>query len=66
MEQHKTNPARLAVDVAGGVTRLAKALHLKRNTVGAWVRRGAIPAKHVSAVSKATGIARERLNDAFR
>lgn len=66
MEKRKNNPARLAVDVAGGVTKLATALRLKRNCVGAWVRRGNIPAKYVADVSKVTGIARERLNEAFR
>lgn len=47
-----------AAKQVGGVTKLAKEIGIKHNGFYAWKE---IPAKHVPAISKATGIPRHEL-----
>lgn len=47
-----------AIAGTGGVNKLARAVGLKQNSVSAWRR---VPAEHVIAVSKASGVPRHEL-----
>jgi len=46
-----------AIDSAGGVAKLAKAVGVKHTSVIGWRARGAIPAERVKLVAEVTGIA---------
>jgi len=55
---------RLAVEAAGSMSELARRLKIKPQAVAAWRD---IPAHHIVAVEKATGVDRERLRpDLYR
>ena len=53
-------PAKLglmtAIERAGGQSALARKLHVKRQVVGGWVRRGRVPVDWAERVSDATGV----------
>lgn len=66
MKQKKLeNPALLAVKAAGTQEKLAASIHVSRQAVSAWIRRGRIPLARVSEVSKVTGIPKKLLDPAF-
>jgi len=50
-----------AIKAAGGAAELAKACALSRPAVLFWRRLKGIPARHVPAVERVTGIPREQL-----
>lgn len=53
-------PAKLglmaAIERAGGQSALARKIHVKRQVVGGWVRRGRVPVDWAERVSDATGV----------
>lgn len=55
------NPAARAVEVAGSQAALARMVDVSQPTVWRWVRDARIPAEHVPAVSRVTGIPRREL-----
>lgn len=50
-----------AVEVAGGVGKLAAAIGVAQNVVSNWRKRGKVPAEHVLAIEAATGVSRHLL-----
>jgi DNA-binding transcriptional regulator YdaS (Cro superfamily) len=48
---------------AGGYAKIGRALQIPPNTVAYWGKRGRIPARHVLAVEKATGVSRHDLDE---
>ena len=55
------NSVQIAVDALGSQRKLAQRLHIKRQAVNAWVKKGKIPAERVIAVENVTGISRKVL-----
>lgn len=51
-----TTPVDMAIEAAGGLTALSKALGLSHPTVIGWRRRGAVPADRVAQVALVTGL----------
>jgi len=49
------------IERLGGTTEAAAKLRLKRQAVGMWRRRGAIPPCHVPAVARALGVPAETI-----
>lgn len=52
---------RQAIEAAGGVQALSRALGLKHTSIIGWRNRGQIPAERVPAVARASGIPASRL-----
>lgn len=50
-----------AVEVAGGVGKLAASIGVAQNVVSNWRKRGKVPAEHVLAIEAATGVSRHLL-----
>lgn len=46
---------RKAIQLAGGVTRLAAALDCRQSVVSNWLMRGQVPAERCRAIEQATG-----------
>ncbi|WP_045770856.1 transcriptional regulator [Xanthomonas albilineans] len=50
-----------AVEVAGGVGKLAASIGVAQNVVSNWRKRRKVPSKHVLAIEAATGVSRHDL-----
>lgn len=50
-----------AIEVAGGQTKLARAIGATQGHVSQWLRRGKVPAEKVLLIERATGVARHHL-----
>lgn len=49
------NALDLAIQIVGGVTKLATAIGQRQNVVSNWKARGRVPAEHCAAIEVATG-----------
>ena len=58
---NKVEGLRKAIKAAGNMSRLARACHIRPQSVKGWVQRGEIPVKRCKDVEQATGIPRKEL-----
>jgi DNA-binding transcriptional regulator YdaS (Cro superfamily) len=56
-----SEPLQRAIELAGGLTALARALGIRAPSISEWKRRGRIPANRVLAIEAATGVPRHEL-----